>query len=179
MTLVVIVQAGQILLVAAYPSTQVDLDRVAATGLSFSKVDILKVMVLGQLFTGILRSLCQPFIDVAVLAIIARPIAAGAYGHQLSNVLVTGVVDAAGIVAIVAIFNAQRDLKIISARASGFADVAHVEALLLSVALTGALAGGVAVVRVLRGPGQYLLEKILRVELCLGHASGRQKNAAR
>ena len=149
MMLVVIVQAGQTLLVAVYPSTQVDLDRIVAAGLSFSEVDILEIAILGQLFAGILRSLCQPLIHVAVLVIITRPIAAGAYGHKLSNVLVTGVVDAAGIVAVVVILDAQRDLKIISARASGFADVADVEAMLLGVALTGALAGRDAIVRVL------------------------------
>ena len=46
MTLVVIVQAGQTLLVAVYPSTQVDLDRIMAAGLSFSVVDILKIAIL-------------------------------------------------------------------------------------------------------------------------------------
>ena len=151
MALVVIVQASQTLVVAAYPSTQVDLDRIAAAGLSFSEVDILEIAILGQLFAGILRSLCQPLIDVAVLPISARPIAAGAYGHKLSNVLVTGVVDAAGIVAVVAILDAQRDLEIVRARASGLADVADVETLVLGVALTGALTGCDAVVRVLRG----------------------------
>jgi len=178
MMLVVIVQAGQALLVAMCPSAQVDLDRIVAAGLSFSKVDILEIAILSQLFTGILRSLCQPLIHVTVLMIIMRPIAAGAYGHKLSNVLVTGVVDAAGIVAVVVILDAQRDLKIISARASGFADVADVQAMLLGIALTGALPGGDAIIRVLGGPGQYLLEQLLRIELCLSHASGYQKNAA-
>ena len=171
MMLVVIVQAGQPLLVAVYPSTQVDLDRIVAAGLSFSKVDILEIAILSQLFTGILRSLCQPLIHVAVLLIIMRPVVAGVYGHKLSNVLVTGIVDAAGIIAVVMILDAQRDFKIISARASGFADVADVKSMLLGIALTGALAGRDTIVRVLRGPGQYLLEQVLRVELCMGHAS--------
>src|SRR4029453_1124951 len=106
---------------------------------------------LGQLFAGILRSLCQPLIDVAVLASMACPIA-GAYGHKLPYVLVTGVVDAAGIVAVVTILAAQRDLKVISPRAPGLADVADIEALVLGVALAGALAGCDAVARVLRRP---------------------------
>ena len=178
MMLVVIVQAGQPLLVAVYPSTQVDLDRIVAAGLSFSEVDILKIAILGQLFAGILRSLCQFLIYVAVLAIIVRPIAVGAYRHKLSNGLVIGVVDAAGIIAVVVILDAQRDLKIIGARAFGFADVADIEAMFLGITLTGTFAGRGAIVRVLRGSGQYLLEQILRVELRLGHASGYQKKAA-
>ena len=52
MMLVVIVQAGQTLLVAVCPSAQVDLDRIVAAGLSFSKVDILEIAILSQLFTG-------------------------------------------------------------------------------------------------------------------------------
>ena len=55
MTLVIIVHAGQPLLVAVYPSTQVDLDRIVAASLSFSEVDILEIAILSQLFAGILR----------------------------------------------------------------------------------------------------------------------------
>ena len=55
----------------------------------------------------------------------------------------------------------------------------HLQPLLLGIALASALAGRGAVVGVLRGPWQHLLEEFLRIELSLGGASGRQEHAGR
>ena len=109
-----IVEAGEVLALAVRLCPQLDLDGVRAPRVGRAEVDILEVAILGQLFARVLRTSCQPLVDPAG----PRRILVGAYPGKLTDLLVIGVVDASGIVAVVTILDAQRDLDIVLAGAA-------------------------------------------------------------
>ena len=152
MALVVIVQAGEVLAFAPNPRAQVDLNRIGAARPSFVKVDIIEVTIQGQLLARILRPLCQPLADLAILV---AP--TGADGLELADLLVLGVVDAASVVTVVAILDAQQDFKVVAAGTTGVANPANLESLPLGITLASTLAGSGAAVGVRVTPGSTCL----------------------
>ena len=108
---------------------------------------VVEVSPLGRVLAGVPRLPRQALVDlVLVVAPAAR--LRRFQGLELGDLALPRVVGAAGVVPIVAVLDPQRDLELVPPGGAGPQDVPHVEALVLGVALAGALGVGGDLLRV-------------------------------